>query len=138
MTRENAPRRGARVSPEQIVVWLNRLVKAGVSAATLEERAPELVEAICGQDESRTTLENAIEAEELIARAVDALGGDLGESMRVFLGMKPGLRRTSVGFRQEAAGQALGKISADAFRQKRHRESYMKDLGVEIYKLMNN
>ena len=126
------------MSPEQIVAWLNRLVKAGVSAATLEEQAPELVEALCGQDESQTALESAIAAEVFIARAIDRLGGDLGESMSIFLGMKPGLRRTSVDFRQTAAGQALGNISADAFRQKRHRESYMKDLGVEIYKLINN
>lgn len=124
----------SHIDPESIVSWLKILVKTGASAAALLERTPEFVEAVCGSDETASGLEQAIALEATIFEAIDSLGGDMALAMKIFMGLQPGYRRTLVGIRQEAAGQTLKGISGDSFRQKRHRDRYLEDLAVQMYK----
>lgn len=136
MEKEKGPPRSGHLNPETIVSWLKTLVRSGASAAALLERTPDFVEATFGHPGTASNLEQAIALEAAILEAIDSLGGNMASAMKIYLGLQPGYRRTLVGFRQEAAGHVLKGMSGDSFRQKRHRDRYLEDLSVEIYKAL--
>jgi len=110
---------------------LRAAMRHGVRAASLAAHAPGLVDLLtAGTPGSRD--ERALQAEEIIRKATEPLGPDVGTAMRIMLGLEPGTWHARIETRRERAATLLD-ITPGAFRRARHEATYLRDIAWQIW-----
>lgn len=126
-----------RLDPEALYTELRRALRHGARASRLVRYSPELVEMLCPADQrpDLTVFDRARRTEELLRRAISAIGGSYGEAAAILLCLAPGTLGLTLEQRRQRAGQLLGKLP-DTFRRARHEGLLLWDLVGEVWSIV--
>jgi hypothetical protein len=90
------------------------------------------------QDHAELSIyDRAIRADQLIRKAIDAIGGPEAEALLILFCLKPGTTGMNLETRRQHAAELLG-ILPDTLRRERHEGRMLWDLAVEMYGLVTS
>lgn len=126
-----------RLTPEALVAQLRGCLRHGARASRLLKFTPELVELIYPSEDNPDVpiYDRAIQVEQLVKQATEAVGGTRGEAAAVLLALAPGSLGPNLEERRRRASALLG-ILPDTLRRKRHEGLLLWDVAVEVYGLL--
>jgi hypothetical protein len=78
--------------------------------------------------------ERAVEAQMLIRRGIDVIGGDAGHALAIVLGLVPGTSETTLTERRSKAASYLG-IQPNTWIKRKHEANLLHALTLEVYQL---
>jgi len=84
-----------------------------------------------------TIHDRAIQAELLLRRALEAIGGKRGDAASILLCLTPGTLGTTLEARRQSAAGLLG-ILPDTLRRERHEGLLLWDVAMEVYGLVTS
>lgn len=125
-----------RLTPEALVIQLRRCLRHGARTSRLLKFTPELVELIYPAEDYPDVpiYDRAIQVEQLLRQATEAVGGTRGQAAAILLALAPGTLGTKLEERRRQAAELLG-ILPDTLRRRRHEGLLLWDVAVEVYGL---
>lgn len=109
----------------------------GARAPFLVRYTPEVIDLLrpAAADNVNETMEDrSFYAENVIRRAIDAIGGEAGQALSVVLALSAGTLGRTLEDRRHIAGQRL-RIAGDTFRRSRYEDDLLHVLAQEIRRL---
>lgn len=115
---------------------LKSALRHGARASRLLRHSPHLMELLYPAEEYSTmeAVDRALKAEEMISRAIDAIGGQSGHAIALLFCLVPGTFDHKLHRRRSLAAQHLG-IQPETFRCPWREPALIHDLAVEIYRI---
>jgi len=136
----------ASLTPAELVQLLRRQLRRGLRASRLLD-SPELLSFFCpqftpsvaadGLVTSANMFDQALIAEQRISEAIERIGGQPAQALRILSGLEDGTVGLSLAERRKRAGQVLGtksrSVSAATFL-KHYEPGLVLDLGLEMWR----
>lgn len=128
-----------RLTVEALHQHLKNALRHGAKASRLLRHSLGMIELLCPAEEysQMDAPDRALKAEELINRAIDAIGGQSGHAIAIILGLKVGALDHNLTYRRSLAAEHLG-IQPETFRCPWREPALLHDLAMEIYRLHTN
>jgi hypothetical protein len=123
---------------ETVHVQLRAALRHGARAAHLVAYAPEVITTLIrpSADATGTPIyDRALEAESIIRRGIQELGGDAAEALSIIYALKPGTLGRRLRQRREWAARIL-EMTGGNFRRDRNEGLLIWDLAVEVYRIV--
>lgn len=123
-----------RLTPEALATQLRRCLRHGARASRLLRFTPELIELIYRSEDYPDVpiYDRAIQVEQLLKQATEAVGGTRGQAAAILLALAPGTLGPNLEERRRRAAALLG-ILPDTLRRERHEGLLLWDVAVEVY-----
>jgi len=126
--------RTKRLDPETLYTELRRSLRHGARASRLVRYSPELIELVKPASEAteQTIYDRAIQVEQVMRQAIEAIGGPEAEALFILFCLKPGTTGMNLETRRQHAAELLG-ILPDTLRRERHEGKFLWDVAMEVY-----
>jgi hypothetical protein len=128
--------RTKRLDPETLYTELRRSLRHGARASRLVRYSTELIELLLpAQAHPELTIyDRAIQVEQVVRQAIEAIGGPEAEALLILFCLKPGTTGMNLETRRQHAAELLG-ILPDTLRRERHEGRLLWDVAMEVYGL---
>lgn len=96
--------------------------------------SPELIELVkpASKATEQTIYDRAIQVEQVVRQAIEAIGGPEAEALLILFCLKPGTTGMNLETRRQHAAELLG-ILPDTLRRERHEGRLLWDVAMEVY-----